>query len=81
MNIKDRDVKNALEVLQAEFENAEENIIFKDTQIEQLEKLIGELENDLESRAEEIEMLEEKVEKLEEALAEAYLTGVKDVGD
>ncbi len=81
MDIKDRDVREALkqladaaEVLQIEYANKEQeaeehyqDVLSKEDTIERLNGEIDEL-ND------EVEKLKQKIEELEEALAEAYLT-------
>lgn len=72
MNIKDRDLREALEILSEECENYEATIKGRDERIE-------ELENDNIALADEIDRLETTIEELETAVAEAYLTS--DVGE
>lgn len=67
MGIKDRDVRDALETLDTEFENLEAVIKDKDNEIDDLTK-----ENT--GLKEQVEEYENRIKELEEALAEAYLT-------
>lgn len=67
MVIKDRDAKNAIETLQDEFENLEECLKDKDSELLDLQE-----END--GLKAQVEILMKQIEELEEALAEAYLT-------
>ncbi len=67
MGIKDRDVRDALETLDTEFENLEAVIKDKDNEIDELTK-----ENT--GLKEQVEEYENRIKELEEALAEAYLT-------
>lgn len=67
MAINDRNVKEALEMLENEFESQEGYIDDLSDKNRKLLDTIEEFENDISS-------LEDKVQELEEALAEAYLT-------
>lgn len=67
MNIRDRDVRLAIDTLTDEFENAESVIEDLKKDKLDLEKNVGDLEDEVAS-------LEARIKELEEALAEAYLT-------
>lgn len=69
--IKDRDVRNALQTLEDEFENAE-------AEIEERDKEISSLEQKIEDLQVQVEQYESRISELEEALAEAYLTSEAD---
>lgn len=69
--IKDRDVRNALQTLEDEFQNAEETIKEKDEEIADLQQTIEGLQT-------QVEKYESRISELEEALAEAYLTSEAD---
>lgn len=69
--IKDRDVRNALDVVATEIEAYE-------GAVEDLSNQVQELEAKLDERDTEIEHLNSQISELEEALAEAYLTSEKD---
>jgi predicted nucleic acid-binding Zn-ribbon protein len=73
MGIKDRDVRNALETLDTEFENLEAVIKDKDSEIDELEETISALQQ-------QVCEYENRIKELEEALAEAYLTSEDDNG-
>lgn len=73
-DIKDRDVRKALEqlvdaadVLKIEYAN-------KEAEAETLSEELSKLDDEVGELKEEIESLKQKIEELEEALAEAYLT-------
>lgn len=74
MGIQDRDVRNALELLQNEFESLEDIIDRKDTDLRSLEDQVSDLSSAIVQKDETIQALESKISELETALAEAYLT-------
>jgi len=69
--INDRNVREALDILEGEFHSMEQVV---DTYEDKIDKL----ENILEDKDNHIEDLKLKVKSLEEALAEAYLTSEAD---
>lgn len=71
MNIKDPDVRLALETLVDEFENLEETI----GESAELAHILQEENDGLRIQ---VETLMKRIEELEEALAEAYLTSEKE---
>lgn len=73
MAIKDRDIRDALETLDTEIENLEEQIKEKDEHLSELETKVEDLEQ-------QVEVYQERIKELEEALAESYLTSETDDG-
>ena len=73
-NIKDDDLRNAIDQFITTAENYDDQLRDLENDIDKLEDRISDKNSEIESLSDEVMELKADIQRLEEALAEAYLT-------